>query len=314
VALFFVVSGFCIHAPQVRKQLQGVDASLDLGAFFRRRFVRLYPTHLVALVVSILLAALWPWAYPEGRPLLSVTTPSQFGAHVFMVHSFLPSAIHSGNSVLWTLAVETHFYLLYPLVLWMRRRVPLAWIVIAAWAIGEVLNVASSRLHLYPLSSNFPCRWWEWLLGALIAEEVLRRRPRVRIGLFPLVALALASIQLLVLVETLPSGLRLSRTLQTVTCAAFVGLAVWSRPTAHLAARVLAGIGEESYSLYLVHGFAIHLVVAHLAMSTHSKTTLEIVACLAMVPVVHVFFRLVEKPFLLSAARIAGPTVRDPAR
>ncbi len=57
--------------------------------------------------------------------LLSVPTPGQFVAHVFMVHTFVRDAFFSINGVLWTIAVETHFYLLYPIFLVFQRRLVL---------------------------------------------------------------------------------------------------------------------------------------------------------------------------------------------
>ena len=65
VPLFFVISGFCIHLPYARA-LAGdrEDAALpDWRRFFARRFWRLYPPYLGALVVAV---ALW-WV--TGGPI-----------------------------------------------------------------------------------------------------------------------------------------------------------------------------------------------------------------------------------------------------
>src|SRR5882762_2762678 len=45
VAIFFVVSGFCIHLSHRRSSKQ------KISAFFTKRFFRIYPPYLIALLV-----------------------------------------------------------------------------------------------------------------------------------------------------------------------------------------------------------------------------------------------------------------------
>ena len=64
--LFFVISGFCIHLPYARA-LAAADPETtapDWKRFFARRFWRLYPPYLAALVVAL---ALWWLAGPRSR-------------------------------------------------------------------------------------------------------------------------------------------------------------------------------------------------------------------------------------------------------
>src|SRR5450432_818011 len=52
VPLFFVISGYCIHRPNIKKLAGGV---LGWRQFFRRRFIRIYPVLIVALALTALL-------------------------------------------------------------------------------------------------------------------------------------------------------------------------------------------------------------------------------------------------------------------
>lgn len=57
VGVFFVLSGLCIHLPFSRRRL--VDPTLQLAtkSYAVRRFLRIYPPHLVALALSALVRA-----------------------------------------------------------------------------------------------------------------------------------------------------------------------------------------------------------------------------------------------------------------
>src|ERR1700750_3442775 len=53
VPLFFLLSGFCIHLPNI-KYLRD-NQSLPVKEYIKRRFLRIYPPYLVALIVSLLI-------------------------------------------------------------------------------------------------------------------------------------------------------------------------------------------------------------------------------------------------------------------
>jgi peptidoglycan/LPS O-acetylase OafA/YrhL len=313
VGLFFVISGFCIHAPMVRQEMAGGGSGLDHRAFYRRRFVRLYPAHVVALALSIGAAALVA-APPGFSTLVSVTTPGQLGLHLLMVHTFSPTAIYTGNSVLWTLAIETHFYLAYPLFLALRRRFGAARVCAGLFVASAALTAVSGRLPepwglLYV---SAPFRWWEWVLGCVVVEAVLSRRPRVTPGLGAVVAAALASAAVgLGMMHV--HGSRARGLVWPLLFAIVILLASWMRPPRPgILSRVLLAMGQASYSLYLVHPIAYHLAVAALVALGAGLPARAAGVALAGAALTWAFYAGVERPSMARAVA-AGSAPSVPA-
>src|SRR3954468_23573177 len=94
VAIFFVVSGFCIHLSYLR------HASDDWRAFFVRRFFRIYPPYFVALIVFAVL-------FPLSRlPFDTAFDWIQLASHVLLVHNFDEDTFLGINGAFWTIAIE----------------------------------------------------------------------------------------------------------------------------------------------------------------------------------------------------------------
>ena len=100
VDVFFVISGFLIGRMLFREYNQ--TQRLDLKAFYWRRYLRLTPVYLFAMVVFYFLAG------PDYSQTL--------WANVLYVNNFLPLESMSMPWT-WTLAVEEQFYIVLPLLL-----------------------------------------------------------------------------------------------------------------------------------------------------------------------------------------------------
>ncbi len=136
VTVFFVLSGFLITTLLLTEHQR--KGSIDIVSFYRRRVVRLMPPLLIVIAVSGLLARLgWITGGFSGEGLLAVLF--YVGNYFFIANDF--HEIPAGIGVIWSLAVEEQFYLLYPplLIVLLRGRRRTAIAVLAALCMAVLL-------------------------------------------------------------------------------------------------------------------------------------------------------------------------------
>ena len=118
VTIFFLLSGFLI-TTLLRMEFARYRR-VSLGGFYLRRVLRILPPLYVSLVLAIVLfrIAKGHAAIPLAATLSQVLQVSNYYQIYAANLSILP-----GTGVLWSLAVEEHFYLLFPLLyIWMCSR------------------------------------------------------------------------------------------------------------------------------------------------------------------------------------------------
>jgi len=159
VDLFFVLSGFLIGSQLLRPYLRNETPSLRV--FYLRRAFRVLPAFWVVLLVYLLVPGF------REQPNLPdawrfVTFTQNFGLHA-------PAAF----SHAWSLCVEEHFYLVFPLlVLWLMRK-PSLWKVstVAAtiFIVGLIVRFMIWQHYLGPIANDpnqenlFGARYWEMI-------------------------------------------------------------------------------------------------------------------------------------------------------
>ena len=114
VPLFFVLSGYLLTSQWLTRGL----SLQSLVHFYKRRALRIYPAVWVQLLVLVGLAGLLPtiWTPVTWHSLIP---------NVVMWINLPPVFTSPINDVWWTLPVELMFYLILPLLVWLRRRVGL---------------------------------------------------------------------------------------------------------------------------------------------------------------------------------------------
>lgn len=168
VALFFVISGFCIHYSFLRAGQFGI------GPFLWRRFWRIYPAYFCALVFFTIFL---------GLDLHAPGDRHQFLAHALLTQNFHEDTFFTINPAFWSIATEVQLYLLYPLLLALRARFGIGNCFLIALALGGIWRVIvvaqwglPDRLIAPGLTSPF-MTWSDWTLGALLAERFVEKRP-----------------------------------------------------------------------------------------------------------------------------------------
>ena len=108
VAIFFVVSGFCIHLSFSRLP--------QWSLFFQRRFFRIYPPYLITLLFFAVI-------FPTTRlAFTSWHSAGQFVSHLFLFHNIDDRSFFGINPSYWSIAVEVQLYALYPILIMLARR------------------------------------------------------------------------------------------------------------------------------------------------------------------------------------------------
>ncbi len=249
VDLFFVLSGFCLAYPFLRK-----GEAIDLVRFASRRVVRIVPPYYAAIAV-LGLALLLGGAIPNVSDLITQALFLDRGGQFWSV-------------TFWTLPVEIRWYFLFPLVLWLWTVSPRAFFVVGAAAIVAFQLTTAGALDLYALPA--------FMLGIVAADLALNHTvPKRTIACWSIGLLALALVldwfvgPQRVYPPIAGADVRDAfpplRILWQFTAFAFVLFAASSRTLRGLLSlRPLAFIGTASYSIYLIHVPVVQAVHVHL--------------------------------------------------
>ncbi|MGW5104586.1 acyltransferase family protein [Streptomyces sp. NPDC004100] len=239
VSFFFVLSGFVL-------MWSARPGDRALG-FWRRRIARVYPVHLVTLVVAFVMAYTL-----SGLPRPRVR---QAAANVLLVHSWWQPWWQTLNPVSWSLACEAFFYAAFPaLFLVLRRLSARGAVVLGALAVLAVLVLARADSHHWlhqPLYSLPLARLPEFVLGAVTARLVMLGRWRGP-GLEASLALALLGYFLVPQIRGGYTGTActLAGFVTLIPAAALADLrglpSLWRR-------RRLVRLGELSFAFYMIH-------------------------------------------------------------
>jgi peptidoglycan/LPS O-acetylase OafA/YrhL len=259
VELFFLLSAFCLFHPHAR------GAVPSLRRYAHRRAVKIVPSYLLALVV---LGVLAPEVYPAGRGPGGIGL--DIGLHLTFLHDVLPETRGSFDGVMWSLAVEVQFYVVFPLLAWaFRRRPAVTAAAMVATALAYRAWVARQPLgDLEFLDTRLPAFLDVFACGMVAAHLVVRIGSRTgdaaRLRPVATVAAVAASGALLTMLRwaydvrydapiavwqadnRLPAALLLLAVLVASTAAA----PAWQRL---LANPVLVFCSTISYNLYLWH-------------------------------------------------------------
>jgi peptidoglycan/LPS O-acetylase OafA/YrhL len=273
VDLFFVISGYVI----TRLLLDSIARSggLDLRGFYKARARRLLPPMIFMIVVTAFYVTIW--AQDSVKRFLTDIPFSLTGTMnwwlVFKQQDYFeaigrpPLLQHT-----WSLAVESQFYLIWPVLLLLilkrfgKKVIPLAALVIALFSgtalflVSLQLDASSSVSHVYFGTDTHSIGLF---LGAALAvswipqnfkSEVSNKAQNFIdfIGVFGLVGI-LGSF--LLIDASSPTAYKIAFPLAAIFGAAIITSIVHpaSRFAPILQNRVLLWVGERSYAIYLWH-------------------------------------------------------------
>jgi peptidoglycan/LPS O-acetylase OafA/YrhL len=312
VFLFFVISGFCIHLRWAKAQAAGTPYTISFGAFWKRRFLRLYPAYLIVLAIFLGLTALTVGIKVTSGFIYDVTM------HVFMLHNLDPKTAYSINGVFWTLAIEEQLYLAYFLLLFLRKR----W----GWRV-TLLLCAAARVGWFffshgvwalfkvgvPIPEAAASHWLTWALGAVSVEAAfgLIKLPRWCRNLwlgagFLLLAAGISQ----VFPVTNKDGFihrfcwlalhpAWGVAFFIIVNRAFEAEKKWRAAiSAPALIKLLAWIGLSSYSLYLTHSLVIMQSWRFVPLNWPPLVSALVITTPATVVFAWVYYQFCERPFM----------------
>jgi peptidoglycan/LPS O-acetylase OafA/YrhL len=259
VDVFFVISGYLITSIIRREMAAGAFSILG---FYERRVRRILPA--LFLVTAACIPFAWAWMLPgEFKDFAqSVVAVNLFASNFlfwkesgyFALTAELKPLLHT-----WSLAVEEQFYVTFPLLLLLLRRVRertlfavIFILTLASFALAEWMSVRHPDANFYLL----PTRAWELGVGALLAIVLPSIKARIFGALAEAGALAgLALIGFAVFTldgdAPFPGIWALAPVLGTAALIACAGPKTWVGRI--LAWRPIVFVGLISYSAYLWH-------------------------------------------------------------
>lgn len=107
-----LLSGFLLFLPYARTMFEG-EPMPSVRQFYQRRFMRIVPSYVFVLLLTLFVIAL-----PYGLYASSATLAKDLAAHLTFTHTFFRFSYLNTQlgGVTWTLAIEMQAYFLFPLI------------------------------------------------------------------------------------------------------------------------------------------------------------------------------------------------------
>ena len=261
VVVFFIISGFCIHYPNIGK------ADFSWQTFLLRRMIRI------------------------GIPLMGIIAATTLAG---------PEYTEALDRVLWSVYCEIVYYLLYPVIFVVATRWSMSAVLAGSAAISFcMLIMYPNTVYLWEFGTGFTWLFCApfWLAGSWLATQVrnVRRFPRLVSIWIWRGAFVFGCMTTTVVAHHLPFHVGYTWTMPvfTVFCTAWlwVELARWEERAPVVLWEKLGALG---YSIYLVH----RPVIEYFTMNWRDvePTVAWVVKLLAVFLLSAAFYKIIEKP------------------
>ena len=298
VDLFFVISGFImmyVHQNDVgRPNRQAM--------FFWKRAARLVPLYWFFTTVALILFVLFPNLMANSKYEINVMW-------VFCSYFFIPTSLSADNvspvvGVGWTLDYEIFFYLIFGLLLPLRKSLFAPTVIAILTGIVVIGNLTDTQQYYFKFASN--CLLIDFVGGLAIASAASSGYLLGAQWKWFFLAMAVCLI-LWTFNYTIPES-GLYRLAVWGAPSMVIVWAVWNRPLPNsLFIKCCKGIGNASYSVYLSQVFSIpfwSLLLSRSAiLRSHFDLAVLIIVVMVLLSGVIVSF-LIEKPMQSFMAQV----------
>lgn len=312
VDVFFALSGFLITWLLLDERSR--TGQIGLPQFYMRRILRLYPALVATVLVVLVLGVL---AGQSERVLPGAVAALAYAANWW---------IYTGHEALllehtWTLAIEEHFYLVWPVLILLltspRRHLRLLGVGAAVLVTAAVLTPWPDALEGVRGSylRGAPIVW-----GSVLAALLRVRQPGA--GLRSVMApVGLAALLLLVGIMAMPvllpahwmTGLRSVPGMLSVVVIAVAVTTPGCVMERWLAWRPLRWVGRRAYGIYLYHFPVIMVLGFQLDLGLPGWATATVAFALTL-GIAGVSYWVLESPFLRMKRRFSTDVLLPTAR
>lgn len=162
VHLFFLLSGFGLGLSK---------STVSVGDFYKRRLTKIWLPYIFVLTIS-LLSALALGLFPDRF--------KAWAAGVFLYQMFFEKYVQSFGGHFWFISTIIQFYLVFPALVWAKRKIGHAWaffglallVSVLWWELVFILDKGHERIW----NSCFLQFLWEFALGMALAELEIGNR------------------------------------------------------------------------------------------------------------------------------------------
>ena len=159
VDMMILISGMLLFLPVARNMLLGEPLE-KWRVFFKKRAIRILPSYLIC-IFALFIYELCMGGY--GTPVDVKAALTDIFSHLFFMHTWKVQTYLSTklNVVLWTLAIEVWFYILFPIfasIIKRRRKEKTAVrpLIRAAISAAVMIGVSFVYIYAYALNSGSP--------------------------------------------------------------------------------------------------------------------------------------------------------------
>lgn len=307
VTVFFFLSGYLITTLLFKEFLN--KSYLDIKKFYIRRFLRLTPPLLITLAVIYL--AVFTGVSDGGATFYGLMSQIFYFANYYAIYIEQPNSIAAGTGVLWSLAVEEHFYFVYPLLLTFLLRLKnnsgivfslsLICFLVLVWRLILVLDPEFFEERIYYATDT---RIDSILFGCLLAVgfnpmKFNGNNNELRLKHWLVIILAVAVLMFTFIYRDIIFRQTLRYTLQGLALMPLFYFCIsrykhWVFSFLNIS--VVQRIGIYSYSIYLIHFFIIKLILKE---TNHEISSIYLLFSSSVLSVLYAFLvhKYIERYF-----------------
>ncbi len=163
VVLFLVISGFLIHLIYLQNSI-----TYKWKEFFSKRFWRIYPLYFLVLLFFII-----------NRYDSSTQIFKDVSTHLFLTHNLTDNTFFSINPSFWTIALEVQLYLLYPILIFMVKKMNIDITLFLLFLLTVLICLIHFifRINSPAFGAFFMLKYWfVWTSGAWLADRYFHNK------------------------------------------------------------------------------------------------------------------------------------------